>query len=322
MTKLYLVRHTQSIFNEQNRFGGWCDVNLSENGLNDAEKLGTKLKDIKFDYVYTSNLLRAQETMIEILKKNIYGRNFIVIHEDEKSWYSKFKLKSQDENLLKVIKTEKLNERYYGDLQGQYREDVKKKMGENKFFSFRRSFNISPPNGSKLEVTYDRVIKYFKENIIKKLKKNKNVLIVTHGNTIRSIIKYLDNISDKKIQFVEAELGKPIIYDFGNKMKNKIFPTNFALTKEIFDEKLKKISFSENIHIDFMDGIFTEKKSVSFEEMSNLKLLQNKNLQIHMMCYNPKKHIEKIIEYKINSVLIHIEVFKNKNEIHNEINFF
>ena len=225
MGKLVLIRHGESIWNMQNRFTGWIDVSLSKKGLHEARRAGTLLKNIKFDIAFSSNLLRAQETLFQILNRNNFCNGYIHIHENGKEWYSHYKSTEKDSSNLKVYTSEALNERYYGDLQGLNKEEVKKKFGEKLIHTWRRSFKTPPPKGNSLKATYDMTIPYFKKYIEPHLKKNINIIISAHGNSLRAIIKYIEKIPDDKITQVELETGMPYIYDCDSKgkIKKKIF---------------------------------------------------------------------------------------------------
>lgn len=216
MGKLILIRHGQSVWNLENRFTGWIDVSLSKKGIEEAKKAGEILKDIKFDMAFTSNLMRAQETLFEILNLNLKSSKFIKIH-DEKSnhlnWYSNILEAVIDENEIKVKSSELLNERYYGDLQGLNKDETKKKYGEEQVHIWRRSFDIAPPNGESLKDTYNRTIPYFNEEIAKELKLGKNIIIAAHGNSLRSIIMEIEKLSGDEIMKIELETGIPIEYD-------------------------------------------------------------------------------------------------------------
>lgn len=221
MGKLILIRHGQSIWNLQNRFAGWADVSLSKKGILEAKKAAIKLKNIKFDAAYTSNLLRAQETLFEILNKNLYCNHYIRVHEDESKWYSHYKHTKNDDLDLKVYSSEKLNERYYGDLQGLNKDETKNIYGEKLVQIWRRSFTTAPPGGDSLEITYKRTIPYFKSHIESRLKKGETIIIAAHGNSLRSIIKYIEDISDDKISELELGTAVPYIYTFDKNMKIK-----------------------------------------------------------------------------------------------------
>lgn len=220
MTKLILVRHGQSVWNLENRFTGWIDVALSEKGIEEAKKAAEQLKEYKFDVAFTSNLIRANQTLFEILNKNVHNKKFRKIHDEKKSeWYSHFTKIETDNDYLDVFFSEKLNERYYGDLQGLNKEETKQKYGEEQLKLWRRSFDVAPPNGESLKDNSKRTLPYFKKNILPYLKDGKTVLIVAHGNSLRSIIKYVEKLSPEKIVEFELETAVPIEYSLSPKMK-------------------------------------------------------------------------------------------------------
>jgi len=221
MSHLILVRHGQSEWNLQKRFTGWVDVDLAPKGKLEACKSGEliKEKNIKIDYFFSSIQLRAINTLKLILNTMRIKDNF------EKAW--------------------ELNERHYGALTGLNKDEMKKKLGEKKIHEFRRSWNIKPdpldknnpyhpinieayksiskeniPDSESLEDTYNRVIPYYKSNIENKLIENKNVLVVAHGNSIRSLCKYLFKLDEKKISLLEIPTGNPLIINF--EKNNKI----------------------------------------------------------------------------------------------------
>ena len=221
MSHLILVRHGQSEWNLQKRFTGWVDVDLAPKGKLEACKSGEliKEKNIKIDYFFSSIQLRAINTLKLILNTMRIKDNF------EKAW--------------------ELNERHYGALTGLNKDEMKKKRGKKKIHEFRRSWNIKPeplgknnpyhpinieayksiskenvPDSESLEDTYNRVIPYYKNNIENKLIENKNVLVVAHGNSIRSLCKYLFKLDEKKISLLEIPTGNPLIINF--EKNNKI----------------------------------------------------------------------------------------------------
>ena len=218
MAKLVLVRHGQSVWNLQNRFTGWIDVPLSKKGIKEAQNAGKLLKDFKFDVAFTSTLIRAQDTLYEILNVNNNSKYFLWIHEDKSDWYKKFKETKDDKDILKVYTSEKLNERYYGDLQGLNKEDTIKKFGQIKVQQWRRSFDVPPPNGESLEMTAKRTIPYFKTKILKQLNAGKDVLVVAHGNSLRSIVMFIEDMSSEDIIEFEMTTGKPHIYTLEDNM--------------------------------------------------------------------------------------------------------
>lgn len=210
--KLILVRHGQSLWNLENRFTGWTDIDLSENGIKEAHEAGKILKEnnFTFDIAFTSVLVRATRTLDIIL----------------------------DEMNLKdipVVKSWKLNERHYGALQGLNKGETALKYGDEQVRLWRRSVDVTPPKldenderNPKNDIRYQgvdvplaenlldtikRVIDYYENEIKKELLNNKRVLIVAHGNSLRALMKYLDNISDQDIMNLEIETGRPICYE-------------------------------------------------------------------------------------------------------------
>ncbi len=188
MAQLCLLRHGESIWNEENRFTGWVNVPLTDLGRKQAETAGELIKKdgIKFDVAYTSVLDRAIETL-QIVTKTI----------------------QQD---IPVIKDSALNERMYGSLQGLNKADTAKIYGEEQVHIWRRSYDVKPPNGESLEDTQKRTIPFFMNCIMTDLKGGENVLVVAHGNSLRSIVMYLDNLSKEQVLSLEIPVGLPILY--------------------------------------------------------------------------------------------------------------
>lgn len=185
--ELILVRHGQSVYNLENRFTGCRDVDLSARGVEQAKQIGEKLKSVTIDRVYTSVLLRAKHTY-QIISANAGFKN------------------------APVIESKALNERSYGDLKGLNKSDTIEKFGEHQVHIWRRSFDIAPPGGESLKNTYDRVIPYFEKHIKKDLDKGLTVLVVAHGNSLRALIMYLENLSPKEIVERDIATGIPITY--------------------------------------------------------------------------------------------------------------
>lgn len=190
MTTLVLIRHGQSLWNAENKFTGWTDIGLSEKGIEEAEDAGKKLENVPFDVVHTSALIRAQKTAEIIIKKNKKSRK------------------------IPVYKDKRLNERHYGSLQGLNKKETAEKYGAEQVHIWRRSFDVPPPDGESLKMNAERTIPYFKENIIQDLKKGKNVLVSAHGNSLRSIVMYIENISKEDVVKLEIETGVPRTYVF------------------------------------------------------------------------------------------------------------
>ena len=191
MSYLSLVRHGQSEWNEKNLFTGWENPGLTEKGLVEAKEAGVKLNNlaIHYDHYYTSTLDRAITTA-EII---ISGLNI---------------------NEYNLVKCQELNERDYGDLTGLNKDDARKKWGEEQVHIWRRSFDIPPPNGESLKDTAERVIPFFSSEIFTKLKDQENVFISAHGNSLRSLIMHIENLSSEEILKREIATGKPLVYEF------------------------------------------------------------------------------------------------------------
>jgi len=198
LVTLVLIRHGQSLWNAENRFTGWTDIDLSKKGENEAREAGKKLEDVAFDVVHTSALMRAQRTAEIIIKHNKI---------------------SQD---IPTFKDERLNERHYGSLQGLNKTETAEKYGAEQVHIWRRSFDISPPDGESLKMTAERTLPYFKDDIVKHLNEGKNVLISAHGNSLRSIVMYIENISKEDIVKLEIQTGVPRTYQYENNTFRKL----------------------------------------------------------------------------------------------------
>ncbi len=228
--KLVLIRHGESEWNKLNLFTGWTDVGLSEKGIIEANEAGFLLKENNFDFdvCYCSYLKRAINTLN------------IVLERMDRQW-------------LPVIKTWKLNERHYGALQGLNKAETTEKYGEEQVKLWRRSFDVPPPaldkddkrcphnqapyrNVDKSELPYneslkdtiERVIPYYEEVIKKDMLDGKRVLITAHGNSLRALVKYLDNLTDEEIISVNIPTGIPLVYEFDDNFKvtNKYYLGN------------------------------------------------------------------------------------------------
>lgn len=224
--KLVLLRHGESVWNKENRFTGWTDVDLSEKGVKEAENAGKLLKDkgYTFDVSFTSILKRANRTLEIVLKEMNLN--------------------------IPVYYSYRLNERHYGALQGLNIDEMRKKFGDEQVHIWRRSYDVRPPELSKdderypgndpkykdltpeelpltecLKDTLERVLPYYNNEIKKHLENKENVLVVAHGNSLRSIIKYLENISDEDIMNVEIPTGIPYVYELDDNLtiKEKYF---------------------------------------------------------------------------------------------------
>lgn len=198
MVTLVLIRHGQSLWNAENRFTGWTDIDLSKKGEKEAKEAGEKLENVAFDVVHTSALMRAQRTAEIIIKHNKISKD------------------------IPTYKDERLNERHYGSLQGLNKTETAEKYGAEQVHIWRRSFDISPPDGESLKMTAERTLPYFKEDVLEHLNEGKNVLISAHGNSLRSIVMYIENISKEDIVKLEIQTGVPRTYEYENSTFTKI----------------------------------------------------------------------------------------------------
>ncbi|PWJ43855.1 2,3-bisphosphoglycerate-dependent phosphoglycerate mutase [Sediminitomix flava] len=215
MAKLILIRHGQSMWNIKNVFTGWVDVPLSANGISEAIEAGKQLADINFDVVYTSMQIRALETAMIALAQNNSDKTPILLHTEAKlkEWTTIYD-DEMKKNMIPVHHNWHLNERYYGELQGKNKTKTAEEFGEEQVHLWRRSYDVPPPNGESLEDTAKRTIPFFKESVIPELKTDKNVLISAHGNSLRSIVMYIENLSKEEIVQLEIPTGKPILYEY------------------------------------------------------------------------------------------------------------
>lgn len=222
MAKLFLLRHIKSRWNEENRFTGWTDVPLDEKEAKKAKELALKIPLSEIDRIFSSPLFRNEDTIARIFESG--NKKYpVFIHLDKgkmKDWGS-FKDISKDD--VPVFVTESLNERYYGKLQGENREEMIKKYGAKIVRLWRRSYNTAPPGGESLADVYKRTIPFYRKYVEKDLKLGKNVLIVASHNSLRSIVKYIEKILDKDIINLEIPYSGLIEYGFTKKDKyNKI----------------------------------------------------------------------------------------------------
>ena len=190
-SNLVLVRHGQSEWNKKNLFTGWKDPELTDQGIEEAINAGKHLKtnNMKFDIMFTSDLLRAQET----------GR-LILEHMDQSD--------------IQVIKNQCLNERNYGDLAGLNKDDAREKWGEEQVHVWRRSFDVPPPGGESLKDTAERVLPYFHSEIFPKVEDGLDVLIAAHGNSLRALVMELEEINSDEIVKLEIATGDPLTYEY------------------------------------------------------------------------------------------------------------
>ncbi len=221
MYKLVLLRHGESVWNKENRFTGWTDVDLSEKGVNEAHEAGKLMREegYDFDIAYTSVLKRAIRTL------------WISLDEMDRMW-------------IPVVRNWRLNERHYGDLQGYNKAEMAAKVGDEQVLVWRRSYDIPPPEltpddprypgkdrryanlpdrdlpkTESLKLTVDRMLPYWHEVISKSILEGKRVLVAAHGNSLRALVKYLDNIPDDQIVKLNIPTGVPLVYELDEDLK-------------------------------------------------------------------------------------------------------
>lgn len=188
MALLVLVRHGESQWNLENRFTGWVDVPLTDTGRREAARAGALLAGTRFDLAYSSVLQRANETLDIILRE----------------------LGQSD---LPVVKDQALNERHYGDLQGLNKSETAEKYGAEQVHIWRRSYDVPPPGGESLKDTAARTLPYYDTVIAPQIASGKNVLVVAHGNSLRSIVMQLDQLTREQVLELNIPTGVPIVYD-------------------------------------------------------------------------------------------------------------
>jgi 2,3-bisphosphoglycerate-dependent phosphoglycerate mutase len=199
MPTLVLVRHGQSQWNLENRFTGWVDVPLTEQGEKEAHRAGQLLKGSKFDIAFTSDLQRAQKTLAIVLQE-IGQTN------------------------LPILKDEALNERHYGALQGLDKTETAKKYGDEQVKIWRRSYDVPPPKDDKgfsesLQDTAARTLPYFDDKIVPYLKEGENVIVAAHGNSLRSIVMHLEHLTKEQVLELNLDTAVPRVYELDKDLK-------------------------------------------------------------------------------------------------------
>ncbi len=189
MGALVLLRHGESQWNLENKFTGWVDVDLSPKGEKEADDAGRKLTDFSFDKVYTSALKRANRTM-------------------------DIALEAAGITDVPIVYDKALNERHYGDLQGLNKAETAEKFGDEQVHIWRRSFDVPPPNGESLKDTLARVMPYWEANIEPDLKNGDDILIVAHGNSLRSLAMHLESMTTEDVLNLNIPTGVPLVYEF------------------------------------------------------------------------------------------------------------
>lgn len=209
------MRHGQSLWNLSNRFTGCVDIPLSAKGIDEAIAAGNLIKNIHIDVIFVSALIRASMTAMIAMSRHSPGKTPVLMHslEEEKmpGWSS---FEGDSSEVIPVFQAWQLNERMYGGLQGLNKAETIKKFGEEQVKLWRRSYDVPPPKGESLKMTAERSIPYFQEKIFPELKSGKNVFVVAHGNSLRSIIMFLENLTEDEVLHLELATGIPTIYDY------------------------------------------------------------------------------------------------------------
>ncbi len=193
MPTLTLLRHGESQWNLENRFTGWVDVDLSPKGELEAKAAGEKLIGVPIDVLFTSVLKRAIRTAEFVLMER--GLTGIETH-----------------------RSEALNERHYGDLQGLNKAETAEKYGADQVHTWRRSYDVPPPNGESLKDTQARVSPYYNQHIVPLLRNDKNILVVAHGNSLRALVMFVEKLTPEEILKTEIATGVPICYDLDKEL--------------------------------------------------------------------------------------------------------
>lgn len=217
LSRLILVRHGQSQWNLENRFTGWMDVPLSKKGMDEAISSGQKLKDVEFDTMYVSHMLRAIQTLHYILIASNSNRTPIIYHE-EKRIHDCEHHTGDPKSEIPIFMSVDLAERYYGNLQGLNKQKTREKYGDEQVHLWRRSYDVNPPSGESLKDTCERTTPYYEKYILRDLQEGKTVLVSAHGNSLRAITMHVENISEQEIPNVEIPTGVPIVYSFDGNM--------------------------------------------------------------------------------------------------------
>jgi 2,3-bisphosphoglycerate-dependent phosphoglycerate mutase len=199
MNTLVLIRHGQSQWNLENRFTGWTDVPLTEQGKKDAATSGNALKEFSFNQAFTSRLQRAQQTLSSILQ-------------------------ASGQSQIPVIQDSALNERHYGDLQGLNKAETAEKYGQEQVRLWRRSYATRPPNGESMEDCEHRTLPFFKQYVLPHVEAGQNIIVAAHGNSLRPIMKFLDNLDPDAAASMEIGLCTPYVYwfDSGKLVKKEV----------------------------------------------------------------------------------------------------
>ncbi|KAK4489937.1 hypothetical protein RD792_000586 [Penstemon davidsonii] len=245
---LVLIRHGESMWNEKNLFTGCVNVPLTEKGVEEAIEAGKRISNIPVDMIYTSALIRAQMTAMLAMTEHRNKKVPIILHDESeqaKTWSQIFS-EETEKQCIPVITAWQLNKRMYGELQGLNKQETADRYGTDQVHEWRRSYDIPPPNGESLEMCAERAVAYFKEYIEPQLLSGKNVMIAAHGNSLRSIIMYLDELTSQEVISLELSTGIPMLYIFKDgrftRRGSPVAPTEasvYAYTKSLAQYRQK-----------------------------------------------------------------------------------
>jgi len=216
LSKLILLRHGQSAWNKLNVFTGWIDVPLSKKGIEESVSAGKKIAEEEIDFIYTSSLVRAQTTVFLAMAEHKGLKVPCVLHEREANSSNRYDIGIEEKDIIPVYIAEELNERMYGNLQGKNKDRIALEYGSEQVRLWRRSFHTAPPGGESLAQTAERSIPFFTGEILPKLKAGKNVFVCAHGNSLRSIVMHLENLSETEVLELEIATGEIKTYNYEN----------------------------------------------------------------------------------------------------------
>ena len=222
MALLILMRHGQSMWNAANLFTGWVDVPLTNKGIEEAIAGGKEISSLPIDEVHVSTLIRAQMTAMLALAQHDSGKTPIFqysanedsMSQNESRMVERAHSNDAGDNTIPVYVSWQLNERMYGDLQGLDKQETRDKYGDEQVHIWRRSYDVPPPNGESLELTAARTIPYLQSEITTSLAEGKNVFVAAHGNSLRSIVMSIENLSKEEVLNLEIPTGQPIVYEW------------------------------------------------------------------------------------------------------------
>lgn len=211
---LILIRHGESLWNEKNLFTGCVDVPLTKKGIEEALQAGIRICNIPIDVIYTSTLIRAQMTAMLAMTQHRHKKVPIITHNENEqaNLWNQIYSKETKKQSIPVTPAWQLNERMYGELQGLNKQETAERYGKELVHGWRRSYDIPPPNGESLEMCSKRAVAYFREHIEPQLQSGKHVMVAAHGNSLRSIIMYLDKLTSQEVISLELSTGIPLLY--------------------------------------------------------------------------------------------------------------